>query len=82
MFDIHYVQGADVLEESEAAAKYYAGDAAIKTAIAQCSARFEMYGDDDHNMDYFNDSLYIQACMEALGRIYIFDPQGGKFMNL
>ena len=82
VFEIRHVEGAEILEESESAAKYYIGDSDTKSAIALCRARFEMYGDDDHNMDYFNDSLYIQECMEAVAKIYIFDPQGGKFMNL
>jgi hypothetical protein len=81
-FDIHYVAAPHVREESGEMAKYYKGDdQAAKLEIQNCPARFEMSGDDDPNLDYFNDSIMIQEAMEALGIILIFDPFRGTFTN-
>ena len=81
-FDIHYVDGAHVLEESGDMARYYQGDDPdAKASIARCAARFELSGDDDPNMDYFNDSVTILETWESMGIVHIFDPFGGKFLG-
>jgi hypothetical protein len=81
-FYVYYATEAHVLEESREMAQTYIGDASTKAAIARCATRFEMHGDDDPDMDYFNDSLYLQEQIEALGTVYILDPIGGNWMNV
>lgn len=81
-FTVHHVNAPHVLEESGDIARKYAKDNPQQAAMAACATRFEMYGDDDPNMDYFNDSLILQACIAELGDVFVFDPYGGKFMNV
>ena len=81
-FDIHFVDGPHVLEESGDMAKYYSGnDPAEKATIASATTRLEMSGEYDPNMDFFNDSITILECWEAMGIVHVFDPFGGKFLD-
>ena len=41
--------------------------------LRNCQKRFEMHGDPDFDMDYFNDSLFILEQIEDFSEIIIFD---------
>lgn len=79
---VHYSNESHVIEESEE----IANDAAIGLkefdVIKSCTSRFELHGDPDYDMDYFNDSLYLQEEMEKFKGVFIFDTMDGNFVNL
>ena len=81
VFTIHYNDAPTVLAESKEMAETLKGDSDLKTAIASCAARFEMHGDTDEDMDYFNDSLYIQEHWEDFEGVYTFDIVNGELLN-
>jgi hypothetical protein len=76
-FRVYFSDGSHVGEESKEMAGVFAIDAGgnpvNKADIENCTRRFEMAGDDDANMDYFNDSLYVIDSMERLG-VIVLDP--------
>jgi hypothetical protein len=43
-----------------------------KSALAQSVSRFEIWGDEDFDMDYFNDSLFILQKIEEFDHVVIF----------
>lgn len=43
-----------------------------KAALAQSVSRFEIWGEEDYDMDYFNDSLFIVQKIEEFTNIIIF----------
>lgn len=79
---ITYADEPHVLLESEEMAAEYANGMPHQNAIAGCAARFETTAMDDPDMEFFNDSLYVQEAAESIGQVYIFDPQGDGFENL
>jgi hypothetical protein len=81
-FYIVLATGSHVLEESVEMAAYAKDDPEKMADIQLCTKRFEMYGDPDPNMDFFNDFLLMQECMQAMGPVHIFDPQSGTFLDL
>ncbi|KQO25056.1 hypothetical protein ASF10_07760 [Flavobacterium sp. Leaf82] len=46
-----------------------------KAKLQTCNKRFEIWGDDDFDMDYFNDSLYIIEQIENFDDVIIFSIQ-------
>lgn len=46
-----------------------------KTALETCRKRFEIWGDDDFDMDYFNDSLFVIEQIEQFSDVIIFAIQ-------
>ncbi len=50
----------------------YAEQSFDKQLLATCTQRFEIHGDDDYDIDYFNDSLYILEEIEKFTDIIIF----------
>ena len=49
------------------------GILAIDESTGTCKKRFEIWGDEDFDMDYFNDSLYIIEQIEKFDGIIIFN---------
>lgn len=81
-FTIHYIDAPHVLKESVEISERLKGESDAKATIASCKARFEMHGDEDEDMDYFNDSLYIQEEWEDFEGVITFDVVNGEFLNL
>ena len=46
-----------------------------KTVLETCRKRFEIWGDDDFDMDYFNDSLFVIEQIEQFSDVIIFAIQ-------
>lgn len=46
-----------------------------KTKLETCYKRFEVWGDDDFDMDYFNDSLFVIEAIEQFNDVIIFAIQ-------
>ena len=46
-----------------------------KTVLETCRKRFEIWGDDDFDMDYFNDSLFVIEQIEQFSDVIIFTIQ-------
>lgn len=46
-----------------------------KTKLETCYKRFEVWGDDDFDMDYFNDSLFVIEEIEKFNDVIIFAIQ-------
>lgn len=69
-----------VREESQELADEFASGHPDHARIAQCACRFEMSGDDDPDMDRFDDSLFVGEALERLGRVYRFDPATSEFL--
>ncbi|MEO6305219.1 MAG: hypothetical protein ABIP51_18815 [Bacteroidia bacterium] len=43
-----------------------------KEKLLSCTSRLEIYGEDDYNMNYFNDSLYIVETIGAFKGVIVF----------
>lgn len=50
-------------------------NAVDKTKLESCQKRFEIWGDDDFDMDYFNDSLFVIEEIEKFDDVIIFAMQ-------
>lgn len=59
-------------ETAEQLEKDWAGESYDKEELKQATARLDFYGDDDTDMEYFNDSLFILEEIEKLGNTIIF----------
>lgn len=70
-----------VVDESEEIARRYAASHAHRDRIARCAVRFSTSGDDDPNMDHFNDYLYVGEAIGRLGRVYRFDQSTCEFLE-
>jgi hypothetical protein len=74
-FKIVLVDNEDVLAESKEMSNHYNQDYASipidKTNFENCKRRFEISGEEDFDMDYFNDSLYILECIEQFDGVTI-----------
>jgi hypothetical protein len=46
-----------------------------KAKLETCHKRFEIWGDDDFDMDYFNDSLFVIEEIENFSDVIIFSIQ-------
>lgn len=46
-----------------------------KEKLKTCKKRFEVWGDDDFDIDYFNDSLFIIEQIENFNNIIIFQNE-------
>lgn len=46
-----------------------------KAKLETCHKRFEIWGDDDFDMDYFNDSLFVIEEIENFSDVIIFAMQ-------
>lgn len=81
-FYISWNEDEYVLIESHDIAKNFATQRADKDQIASCKKRIEMSDtNDDIDVDYFNDSLYIMEIMESFSGVFVFNPQDGNFMD-
>lgn len=49
--------------------------------IKESRSRVEFYGDDDPDMDYFNDYLLMLERIQAELPVIIFDTENGKFFD-
>ncbi|PZR22645.1 MAG: hypothetical protein DI535_25700 [Citrobacter freundii] len=76
-FRIHYsdephvaVEAAELAEDSDAdwSEKHF-----DKEKLKSSSKRFELSGDPDYDMDYFNDSLYIVEIIEKFNGVIVFN---------
>ena len=51
-----------------------------KDVLLTCKKRLEISGgDEDFDMDYFNDSLYINEKIQEFKNVFIYNPQENKF---
>jgi hypothetical protein len=70
-----------VLVESEEIAEHYAASHPERKTIAACKRRLSMSGDDDPNMDHFNDYVFVMEVLESFPGVYLFDPREGSFVG-
>ena len=70
-----------VLEESKEIAEQAGQQHPAREQIASCTCRFEMSGDDDPDMDHFNDYLFVGEALCRLGRVYWFDQASCEFQE-
>ena len=70
-----------VVEESAEVAERFAARHPAHDRIASCACRFEMSGDDDPDMEHFNDYLYVGEALARLGRVYCFDQGSCGFLD-
>lgn len=70
-----------VLEESEEMASQDAQNHPARDRIALCHTRFEVSGDDDLHMDYFNDYVFVIEALEGLGKVYTYTQADGSFAD-
>ncbi len=74
-FKISLNESQDELTEAKEMASFvkedYAGHPIDKSQIESCRRRLELAGEEVFDMDYFNDSLYLIACMEKLGEVIV-----------
>jgi hypothetical protein len=76
-FEISLSDGSHVIEEAAEIANDRATDYAEnnfdKEKLKTSSKRFEISGEDDLDMDYFNDSLFIVETIEKFKGVIVFD---------
>jgi hypothetical protein len=78
-FHVDFSCESHILEESQELAAQFAANHPARAAIARARCRLELTSDDDPDMDHFNDMIFICQAAEALGQVFIFDPQAGGF---
>jgi len=75
-FYIYLSEKEYVIEEAEEFAQNGGLDWADKPfdpkKLKTCRKRFDIWGEDDYDMDYFNDSLYIIEQVEKFSDVIIF----------
>jgi hypothetical protein len=77
---INYSEAPYVIELSREVAGQFAKMPEISEQVRQCRACFEITGDDDPDMDHFNDYVFVIQAAEHLGTIYAFDPVAGELI--
>jgi len=78
---IGYENEPHVAVESEDIADRFATSHPSRSDIAFCMQRLSVSGDDDPNMDHFNDFLFVMEVLESYSGVYLFDPQEGAFVD-
>jgi tetratricopeptide (TPR) repeat protein len=71
---VHFSEEPHVIIESQEMAENSG-----RPELADCPARLEIHAEDDPNMDYFNEHLYVLEVIEPNKGVYIFDPVNGTF---
>lgn len=74
--------GPHVYEESQEIAQEFAQDHGLADRIRSCRERIDISGENDPEMDHFNDYCLILETIESLGEVYTFDPMQGEFLNI
>jgi hypothetical protein len=69
-----------VIEEAKEISTRYGTATGKQHRISDCNTRFDVQGDDDPDMDYFNDYLYIIEAAQKLGEAYAFDNASATFI--
>jgi hypothetical protein len=70
-----------VVVESEDIADRFAASHPSRSEIATSKQRLCVSGDDDPNMDHFNDFLFVMEVLESYSGVYLFDPLEGAFVD-
>lgn len=70
-----------VKEESAEMADNYRGSAVSKDQIRQCASRIEFYGDEDPQMDYFNEQFSLLQQLKDEPGLLIFDYLNNQFIQ-
>jgi len=68
-----------VLVESKEMAQNYAKAHPARNRIATASCRYELSSDDDPEMKYFNDMVFLTEAANSLPGTFVFDPYAGEF---
>jgi hypothetical protein len=71
----HVLEEAIELADTDDTGLDWADQPFDKDKLKTCAKRFEMWGEEDYDMDYFNDSLFIIQTIEQFSGMIIF------FMN-
>lgn len=75
-FYIFFSEGEHVNQEAKEIAEEFELDwnetPFDKEKLKTCQKRFEVWGDDDIDMDYFNDSLFVIEQIEKFAGVIIF----------
>lgn len=79
-FYLALVEESWVAEESREIADNQAKRSEAEV-IRNCRYRIEFYGDDDVNMDYFNDYFALMEEIQKIPGAIIFDYPNGKFFG-
>lgn len=80
-FQIGHEDQPHVVVESKEIAEYYGKGRPDQHRIAGCKRRITVSGDDDPNMDHFNDYCFLTAVFEEYPGVILFDPQAGEFVE-
>ena len=81
-FQVAYEAGPHVLEESMEIAEHHHGpDRPDLDRIAACRRRITVTGNEDPNMDHFNDYLLLEEVFKKLPGVILFDPQERAFVD-
>ncbi|HMV42786.1 MAG TPA: hypothetical protein PK079_20155 [Leptospiraceae bacterium] len=70
-----------VLEESKDIAERFAKTEIQKEVIYHSKKRVEFWGNDDYQMNYFNDYLILLENIQKDSDVIIFDTINGKFFD-
>ncbi len=79
-FYLSVVDETWVIEESREIAQSH-GSRNESGVIRECAYRIEFYGDDDLNMDYFNDYFALMEEFQKIPGVIIFDYPNNAFFG-
>lgn len=74
-------QAEHVIEESKEIANEFAQKHQLYQEISTCKKRFEISGEPDFDMIYFNDFCFVLEKIESFKGVYTFDKHEG-FVNI
>ena len=81
MFTYVFIAEDWVLEESRDIADSFGRKRKDHLIIKESRSRIEFYGDDDYDMNYFNDYLLMLEKIQRELPVIIFDAENGKFFD-
>jgi len=80
IFRLDFDRSPHVLEEAADIAARFGANTGKQQRIAACTSRFEVRADDDPEMNYFNDFMYIIEASQRIGEVYAFDTASRSFL--
>jgi len=82
-YRFHFIMSDEdwVAQESAEMADNYRGSAVSKDQIRQCASRIEFYGDEDPQMDYFNEQFSLLQQLKDEPGLLIFDYLNNQFIQ-
>jgi hypothetical protein len=79
---VYHVADPHVVIEAGEIARKRVHETTLQGRVAQCTARFELYGDDDPDGRHAATVAHVLQCIHMLDGVYVYDPYKARFLNL